>query len=74
MMSPPKIFPTVVSEPGCSCDRLVLNYVCCVLEKLLMSKSLTQKRKRAAAVAALATVADGSTAIYVQVGSLQQQS
>ncbi|XP_065049195.1 kinesin-like protein KIN-4A [Musa acuminata AAA Group] len=42
-------------------------------KKLLTSKSLTQKRKRAATIAALAAVADGSTAICMQAGSLQQQ-
>ena len=56
----------MVSELGCSCERLVLNYVCWVLEKLLASKSVTQKQERAATVAALATLVDGSAAICVQ--------
>ena len=59
-------FSTVVSKPSCSCDRLVLNCVCCILEKLLMSKSLMQKQERAATIAALATLANGSAAICVQ--------
>ena len=39
----PLDFPIVVSELGCLYERLILNYVCYVLEYLLMSKSLTQK-------------------------------
>ena len=46
-------FPTMISELGCSCEILVLNHVYWVLEKLLTSKSLTQKQERATTVAAL---------------------
>ena len=59
----PLNFPIVVSEPSYSCDGLVLNYVCCVLEKFLMSKSLTQKQERAATIATLAALEDGSLAV-----------
>ena len=65
VMSPPR-FPNSSIKARLFMQKLVLNYMSDVLEKLLTSKSLVQKRERAATVAALTTLADGNAAIYMQ--------